>query len=140
MGAGQVIRVVIDTNVIVSALLFGGKPGRLVTYWKEERIRPYTSAAIVEELLRVLSYPKFDFASKEIEYLLYSEVLPFFEITTVKSGSTIITNDPADDIFLHCAEAAGAEAAISGDRHLLSMKSHRGIPILTPGQFLNRFF
>jgi putative PIN family toxin of toxin-antitoxin system len=79
-------RVVIDTNVLVSALLFGGDPGELITLWKEHYIQPLTSKEIMEEYLRVLAYPKFRLTEKEIEYLFTQEILPYFEVITVKSG------------------------------------------------------
>ena len=59
MGAFQVIRVVLDTNVLVSGLLFGGVPGTLVDLWKAGRIRPVMSKKMVDELLRVLAYRNF---------------------------------------------------------------------------------
>lgn len=135
MGATKVISVVIDTNVVVSALLFGGTPGRLVGLWKQGRIKPFVSQAIIAEFVRVLAYPKFDLTEKEIQYLLYNELLPFFEVTTVQSGDIIISADPSDDSFLRCATAAKVEFIISGDRHLLSIKSYNEIPIVTPAKF-----
>jgi putative PIN family toxin of toxin-antitoxin system len=135
MGSGQVIPVVIDTNVLVSALLFGGDPGRLVAYWKSGRILPYISKAMVEELLRVLSYPKLGITEKDIQYLLYAEILPYFNIQKVKPGPVIIETYPSDDKFLCCAAAAGADAVISGDKHLLQMRTYQDIVILSPAQF-----
>ncbi|MFA7424434.1 MAG: putative toxin-antitoxin system toxin component, PIN family, partial [Desulfosarcinaceae bacterium] len=58
--------VVIDTNVVVSALLFGGKPGQLVSHWQDGLIRPYASEAIIAEYLRVLAYPRFDLSENDI--------------------------------------------------------------------------
>ena len=75
-------------------------------------------------------------AEKEIEYLLYSEILPYFEVVEVNSGPVIVAADPTDDMFLHCARASGADVIITGDRHLLAMETYIGIAILTPGQFL----
>lgn len=135
MGAAKVTPIVIDTNVVVSALLFGGTPGRLVALWKQGRIKPFVSPAIMAEFVRVLAYPKFDLSEKEIQYLLYNEILPFFEVTTVQSGDTIISADPSDDSFLRCATKANVEFIISGDRHLLALKSYNEIPIVTPAKF-----
>ena len=137
MGPVKAIPVVIDANVLVSALLFGGTPGKLMLLWKERRIRPFLSKAMLDELLRVLAYPKFRLTENEIDFLLYAEVLPFFAAATVSQGPVIVKDDPYDDIFLRCAAAAGARFIISGDRHLLSLKSYKQIPILTPAQFLS---
>jgi putative PIN family toxin of toxin-antitoxin system len=136
MGALQVIRVVLDTNVLVSGLLFEGSPGKVLDLFKTGPIRLTMSHAILDELLRVLAYPRFRLSEEEIHYLLYVEVLPFVEMVEVRPGPTVIFEDPSDDMFLHCAFAAGAEYLISGDRHLLRLKFHKGIKILTPAEFL----
>ncbi len=131
--------VIIDTNVSVSALLFGGTPGKIVPLWKSGRIQPHITSEIVDELLRVLAYPKFKLTEKEIQYLLYVEILPYCKVVTVKSGTAIIEEDPSDDIFLRCCEVAEAEALISGDRHLLNLKSHGNTKILAPSRFLKEY-
>ena len=134
-----VASVVIDTNVVISALLFGGTPGRLIALWKTKRIIPHLSKPIIDEYLRVLAYPKFQLSADEIHYLLHQEILPWFEIVTHPAGPLIITADPSDDMFIRCAEAAKAKTLISGDRHLLSLKSYGDITILSPGSFLKNF-
>jgi putative PIN family toxin of toxin-antitoxin system len=139
VGAIEVIPVVVDTNVFVSALLFAGTPGKLITLWKSGKIQPYLTSEIVAELLRVLAYPKFALTENEIQYLLYVEILPFCRVVAVKSGSVIIKEDPSDDMFLRCCEVAKAKALISGDSHLLDLKSHRNTLIFTPSQFLREF-
>jgi putative PIN family toxin of toxin-antitoxin system len=60
MGAIEVIRVVCDTNVLVSGLLFGGIPEKIVGHWKTGHIQPVMSREMVDELIRVLAYPKFE--------------------------------------------------------------------------------
>jgi len=116
-------RVVIDTNVLVSALLFGGDPGELITLWKERRIQPLGSKEIMEEYIRVLAYPKFRLTEEEIEYLFSQEVLPWFEVITVQSGRPFVIDDPSDDKFIWCALEGQAEAIISSDKHLLRLSS-----------------
>jgi len=132
------IRVVIDTNVLVSALLFGGKPGKLVSLWKKGKIQPCLSREMVDEHLRVLSYPKFELSENEIEYLIYHEILPYFEMIAVKERPEIVHADRSDDKFLHYAAAARVASIISGDHHLLALKAHARIPILTVDQFLRK--
>ena len=138
MGAFEVIRVVLDTNVTVSGLLFGGTPGRLMDLWKVGSIRPVMSGEILDELLRVLAYPKFELSEQEISYLLDVELLPYAETIDVRPGPTLIAKDPSDDMFLRCALAAGARYILSGDRHLLDLQSYRRIRILSPAEFLSR--
>jgi putative PIN family toxin of toxin-antitoxin system len=128
-------RVVIDTNVLVSALLFGGDPGELITLWKERRIQPLGSKEIMEEYIRVLAYPKFRLTEEEIEYLFSQEVLPWFEVITVQSGRPFVIDDPSDDKFIWCALEGQAEAIISSDKHLLRLSSCP-VPIFSFSEFL----
>ena len=121
------IPVVIDTNVFLSALLFGGTPGKLIPLWKSGRIQPQLNKTTVAELLRVLAYPRFELTENEIQYLIYVEILPFCKVVPTKSGSVIITEDPSDDMFLRCCDVSNAKALISGDSHLLALKSY-GMP------------
>jgi putative PIN family toxin of toxin-antitoxin system len=139
MGAIKVVRTVIDTNVVVSALLFGGTPGRLVSLWKSGRIKAFASKEIIDEYLRVFAYPQFNLSEQEIEYLIYTEILPYFDMVSLEPGSVIIEKDPSDDTFIHCALASGARIIISGDRHLLGLKKYGRIEILSATQFLKRF-
>ncbi len=137
MGQTKVIPVVVDTNVMVSALLFGGTPGRLIDLWKERCIQLFVCKEIIDEIMRVLAYPRFQLTEKEIDYLLYVEILPYSEIVDIPSGPVIISQDPSDDKFIRCAKVAEAKVIVSGDRHLLSLKEHEGIEILTPARFLS---
>jgi uncharacterized protein len=136
MGAIEVTRVVIDTNVLVSALLFGGIPEKLVGLLKAGRIQPVMSREMVDEFLRVLAYPKFRLSEAEIQYLLYVQVMPFVEMISVGSSPVVIRDDPSDDMFLRCAVAGHARYIISGDRHLLNLKTYRRIKILSPADLL----
>jgi uncharacterized protein len=138
VGEIKVVKVVVDTNVLISALLFGGVPGRLMTFWKSKRMQPVVSQAMIDECLRVLAYPKFQLSQSEIEYLLYQEILPWFETITVPQGGAFVREDPSDDKFIWCAEAGGVDWIISGDEHLLKLEYHK-IPIVTPAQFLEIF-
>ena len=135
MGTIKVRKVVIDTTVLVSALLFGGNPGKLITLWKERYIQPLSSRDIMEEYLRVLAYPKFRLTKEEIEYLFSQELLPFFEVITVQPGQPFVTDDPSDDKFIWCALEGGAEVIISSDRYLLSLRSCP-VPIFSLSEFL----
>jgi len=136
MGKIKEIRVVIDTNVIVSAILFGGIPGELIPLWKSGRIKPLASKEIIDEYIKVLAYPKFELSEAEISYILYNEILPYVDIIPIKDSPVIIEVDPSDDKFIHCAKAGNPSAIISGDKHLLDLKTYQKIKILTPGNFL----
>jgi putative PIN family toxin of toxin-antitoxin system len=136
MGKVKVKRVVIDTNVVISALLFGGEPAELIPLWKSGRIKPLASNEIVDEYLRVLTYPKFGLTPEEINFIFYQEIVPHFEIVRAKPGRVIVGDDPSDDKFIRCAQAGRAKTIISGYRHLLRLKSFGSIEILTPARFL----
>ena len=133
------ISVVIDTNVIVSALLFGGNPGKLIDLWIENKIQPIASSEIIDEYLRVLAYPKFSLTEDEIGYLLYKQILPYFRIVKIRSRPTIVQLNPSDDKFIWCAHSAKVKVIISGDEHLLSLKSYNDISIITISAFLKSF-
>ncbi|MGQ0644134.1 MAG: putative toxin-antitoxin system toxin component, PIN family [Elusimicrobiota bacterium] len=133
------MKAVLDTNVLVSALLFHGPPSRFVGLWRDGSVRLLASAAMVREYSRVLAYPKFALSEETITALLHRHVLPF--VTPVEAGPVpdIIKEDPADNHFLACAAAGKADVLVSGDRHLLNLKSYRGIPILAPAVCLEKF-
>ena len=136
MGKIQIERVVIDTNVMISALLFGGEPGKLITLWKEKRIQPLISQEILDEYVRVLVYPKFELSADDVGYILYGEILPYFDTVVTRRGSMIVAEDPSDYKFIRCAQSGRAGVIISGDQHLLRLKSYRKIRIVTPARFL----
>jgi uncharacterized protein len=139
MGQNKIKPVVIDTNVLVSALLFGGVPGKLIPLWKEGMVRPKASKDIVEEYIRVLAYPKFQLSEEEINFLLHYEILPYFEILRIIEGPVLVAKDPSNDKFIHCAQAAGARMIISGDQHLLKLSAYGQIQILSPSDFLAKY-
>lgn len=136
MGAQKPVRIVIDTNVLVSAVLFGGSPGKLLEKCRQGDLKAFASEEIVTEILRVLAYPKFKLTENELQYILYREIFPVLDIVAVPIRDAVIPDDPSDDMFLHCAVAANAEAIISGDRHLLALGTFLGIPILGVSDFL----
>ena len=139
MGPQKVVYLVLDTNVVISAILFGGIPGKLIELWKKGSITPLITEDIMAEYLRVLAYPKFKLSEEEVHYIIHQEILPFFKVVNSKPGPSIIKKDPDDDKFIQCAIAGQAKIIISGDRHLLAQKSYKEIKILTSSQFLEIF-
>jgi hypothetical protein len=117
-------RAVLDTNVVISALLFRGSLSRLHALWKEKAFIMVASKDIIEEYIRVLAYPKFHLTENEIEALLHEELLPYIEPVTVLDELTGACVDPDDDKFLACACAAKADVIVTGDTHLLSLEIH----------------
>lgn len=132
----EIVRVVLDTNILISALLFKGEIARLVGLWKEGRIVPLISRATFEEFRDVLSYPKFSLTEDEIEAIIEDEVLPFFEVVTVKEDINCLCRDPEDDKFLACAVSASADYIVSGDNDLCDMREYKSIKIVKVADFL----
>lgn len=136
------MRVVIDTNVFISGVFFGGKPRKVLDLIEEKVISPcFTPAtfAELEHLLyqerftkqrKLLSFPIEDFLTK-----LRTCSLLFLQPSKIP---LVIRDDLADNYFLACAISSGAFFIISGDKHLLKLKKFQEIPILTPREFLNK--
>ncbi len=125
------MRGVVDTNVIVSALLFRGTTSHLHAHWRANRLVLVVTEETVAELARVLAYPKFKLAPAVVESLVATEVLPFTE-RIAPTRAPPACRDPDDDEFLWCARDAGADALITGDPDLLALRpSWSGVPILT---------
>lgn len=115
--------VVLDTNVVLSALVFGGGSAALVRQaWQAGRLRPIVSTPTVQELMRVLAYPKFKLTANEQRELL-ADYLPFAEVVTVTEPPPRVPpcRDPHDLPFLHLAVAGKADMLVSGDADLLSL-------------------
>ncbi len=116
-------RVVLDTNVVLSALLFGGGATGLVRQaWQAGRLRPLVSTATAQELMRVLAYPKFKLSADEQRELL-ADYLPFAEVVALPDPPPRVPDcrDPHDLPFLHLAAAGKADMLVSGDADLLSL-------------------
>jgi len=130
------VRVVLDTNAVVSALLFSGISSELVSLWQKDLITLLLSRAILDEYLRVFSYPKFELTEEEIKELIQEEILPYAEVVKPKRRLRVVQRDPSDDKFIECAVAGKARVIISGDKDLLSLGRYRQIRILSPAKFL----
>lgn len=128
------MRVVLDTNVLVSGLLWNGPPRQILDAVRLGSLDLYISPSLLDELSEVLVRPKF------AERLAAANVAAFTLVGGVAALATIvrpvdieatISADPDDDDVLACAVAAGAVRIVSGDDHLLSLGSFRGIQITT---------
>ena len=134
-------RVVIDTNLVLSALVFAqGRLTPLRQAWQENRIQPLVSRNTVAELIRVLAYPKFKLAADEQQELL-ADYLPNCLTVRIPSPppATPACRDAFDLPFLQLAVAGKADALVTGDHDLLSLADSRtafACPILTAEQFL----
>ncbi|MDF0674004.1 MAG: putative toxin-antitoxin system toxin component, PIN family [Nitrospira sp.] len=131
-----VIRAVLDTNVLISALLFSGPPSQLVSAWQSSRLRPVVSGPILQEYVRVLAYPQFKLRPVEIRSLIEEEVLPFVETVKVIQSTVPEVRDPDDAKFITCAAKAGVRWLVSGDDDLLSLHRIQSVEIISVTAFL----
>jgi putative PIN family toxin of toxin-antitoxin system len=133
------MRAVADTNVVVSGLLWQGASRRVLDLARAGDVELFTSPALLLELDEVLLRAKFSRRLSAARVSPKDLVLGYAALATVVRPSPIgpaVEADPDDDEVLACAVAAGANAVISGDRHLLSLGEFRSIPVLTPARFL----
>lgn len=130
------IRAVLDTNVLVSALLFFGPPSQLVPAWQGGRLCPVVSAEILEEYVRVLAYSKFKLTGSEILSLIEEDVLPFVDTVRAKPISVPTLRDPDDMKSLACAVSARVHWLVSGDDDLLSIGKVESVEIVSVTNFL----
>lgn len=131
------IGVVVDTNVLVSALGFGGTPLDALLRTFDDDIQLLASEATLSELDRVLGYDHLPFT--EDDRIGYVSILAReAELVVPETEITAVTSDPDDNRFLECAVAGDARFVVSGDDHLLELGSFRGIDIVTPATFLRR--
>jgi len=131
------VKVVADTNVLVSALLFpGGSPEAFYRLALEGRIELVTSRPSLAELGRVLM-EKFGWEAERAEEAI-GQVVRLAEIVAPGEALSEIEGDSADNRVLEAAAEGGADAIVSGDRHLLALGSWRGIEIQSPAAFIAR--
>jgi putative PIN family toxin of toxin-antitoxin system len=133
---GEEKKVVIDTNIFISGFGWDAKPEKVLKLLKHKRIINYISLEILDELKRVVSYPKLKFSEK-LQNRILEFVFFYSEIIEPTEHISHITKDPEDNKFLECAIAARAEFIISGDPHLINIAEYRAIKIVDAATFLN---
>ena len=130
------MRLVLDTNVLVSAFLWEGPPGRLIALADEQVITLYTSRVLLDELSVVLQRGKFT-RRVQATGLSAAQLMRHYQRLahriSVRQLTQRISRDADDDQVLACALTAQADLIVSGDKHLHGLGGHySGIPILTP--------
>jgi len=137
------MRVMLDTNVVLSALVFtGGQAGRLRLGWQQGDFVPLASTGSVQELVRVLAYPKFRLSKPDQDELL-ADYLPYTQTVRIPQPPPLVPpcRDPLDAPFLHLAVTGKARVLVSGDKDLLVLADEfqhaNGCLIVTIESFLN---
>lgn len=131
------MRLVLDTNIVASGLLWNGTPAQLIDAARTAEIEIFTSRALVAELARILQRAKFAKAISASGLPLDELVLGYAELATLVTPvpiPTTVPNDPDDDHVLACALAAEANLIVSGDNDLLKLKTFREILIVTAAE------
>ncbi len=132
------IRAVLDTHVILSALLFGGRMGGLVRAWQTGRFQLLLSRAILEEILRLLAYAKFQLTEGEIREFIEEELIPFAGTVIIRRHPVIRLRDPDDLAVVACALTGRARYLVTGDADLLSLERIRRLEVIRPAEFIGR--
>ncbi|MDI6602973.1 MAG: putative toxin-antitoxin system toxin component, PIN family [Patescibacteria group bacterium] len=130
------IKVVLDTNIFISALFWKGAPHQIFKKVLRGAILNSISPQILEEIKERLLY-KFKVPPEKVKEFL--EIIVFnSEIVYPKKKLNIIKKDSSDNKILECALEAKASFVISGDKHLLEVKEYKGIKIISPKKFLSQ--
>ena len=124
-------KVVLDTNILVSALLFKGELAAIVDLWEKGKIMPVLSRETFAEFKTVLEYPKFSLSRQEIKLIIEEEVLPYFEVIEITDTVKGICRDADDDKLIACAVSAAADFIVSGDKDLLDMGQYKSVRIIS---------
>jgi len=138
------MRIVLDTNIIVSRYVTPrGRVARIVDLWEQGAFELVTSEVILGEYARVLNYPRLRPIHRLTDAQLAEIDEGFRELTELiepDESPAVVKEDPDDDHFLACAGSGEADCLVTGDPHLLKLGSYQEIPILSPADFLSRFF
>ena len=133
------LRAVLDTNTVLSALLFsGGRLAPIRLAWQQDVFHPLVSRPTTEELIRTLGYPKFRLTDTERTELL-ADYLPYCAVVKIPAKPPVVPHcrDPFDLPFLQLAAQGKADVLVSGDRDLLALHVQAHFRILTPAAFLD---
>lgn len=132
------MRIILDTNVLVSGIFFSGPPFRILNAWRDNRLQLVMSTDILAEYQRVAvilsqKYPQVDLHSI-LDLLTVNS-----EIVAAPPLAAPICDDPDDDMFIACALASHTSFIVSGDKHLLNTDGYQGIQVLKPRLFVDTY-
>lgn len=132
------MKIVLDTNVFVSAIFFGGPPGEVLLAWDEGRIEVVLSPEILAEYQETGEELAAGHPGVDLQPILQTVAMRAEIVLPVPLGESVCV-DPDDDKFLACAVACRAICIVSGDKHLLAVSGYRGIEVLRPREFVDRY-
>jgi putative PIN family toxin of toxin-antitoxin system len=130
------VKVVADTNVIVSALFWRGNESKIIDLVEKGKIKLFTSVALLDELKKVLGHERFGLGEKTVDDNV-KYILTISEIISPKRRLKIVREDPADDKVLEYALEEKVRYIVSGDMRLLRLRKFRGIRIIRAKELLS---
>lgn len=129
------IKIVIDTNIYISAIFWGGNPRKVIDLARKRKIKILTSSEIEEEIMEKLM-SKFGLDNNDASRILAdfsTFTIPVYAVNQIQA----VPDDPDDDKFIECAVSGKADYIVSGDKHLLRLREYTGIKILKAVEFLS---
>ena len=130
------MKVVLDTNVLISGIYFGGLPGKILEAWGARRFQLLVSTEILQEYLNVAERLADRYAGVEYESIL-GLIIQNAELVQASKLPEPVSTDPDDDKFLACALAGESTTIVSGDSDLIHVSGYCGIKVLTPKAFVS---
>ena len=132
------MRVILDTNVFISGIFFGGPPSRILQGWRDGRVTLVLSPEILDEYQRVAAELHAQFPGIDLSALLELLIVAA-EMHHADPLTEAVCIDLDDDKFLACALSSSTKLIVSGDKHLLQVAGYRGIEILKPRAFIEKY-
>jgi putative PIN family toxin of toxin-antitoxin system len=130
------MKVVLDTNVLISGIYFGGHPRKILEAWSARRFQLLVSTEILQEYLSVAERLADRYAGVEYESVL-GLIIQNAELAQTSGLPEPVSTDHDDDKFLACALAGNSTTIVSGDSDLLNVSGYCGIKVLTPKAFIS---
>ena len=132
------MKVIVDTNVLLSAILFAGTPGRILEAWRNGKVELVVAPDIVDEYVRVAERLEARYDNVDIQPIVALVVQNATLVPATRLPGPVC-DDPDDDKFLACALSSGTDMVVSGDKKLRAASGYEGIQVFTPRQFIDRF-
>ena len=140
-GGNALVRIVADTNTVVSGLLWSGPPQQVINAAREKRITLYSSVVLTAEFAEVIGREQFAKRLRAAELSaaeLVSDYARLAKLVIPANINPTVAGDADDDQVLACALAAGADAIVSGGKHLRNLKTYQNISIVSAAEALAR--
>ena len=132
------IRIVLDTNVLMSGIFWSGPPSQILLAWHKNLMEIVTSKDIIHEYTRVGEILSQKYKGVDVNSIINLMTIHSTVISPINLPQPV-SSDPDDDKFIACALSADCKIIISGDKHLLDISGYEGIQVLKPATFVRNF-